>query len=274
MTFDLDGWRSDRVARFDTWLEGQLGTRWPEWLDAAIAYPLFGGGKRIRPLLAIAAYEATAPIAEDLSLVWPAAAAMELVHTYSLVHDDLPCMDDDDERRGRPTVHRAYDEATAVLVGDALLTQAFGLLARAPWPPPAVVAAVSTLTEHATDMVYGQAADIRWGDRDDTEVDRLTAINQRKTGALIRCACVLGGVAAGAGPVQQQALAAYGSFVGESFQLADDAMDGDGLAARLGSDTARDQAAAASERACREIDSLPRPDALVALARFAAHRSH
>src|SRR5690606_23527811 len=224
VTFDLDAWTTGWLPALDTFLRARITGTWPASFDAPLAYPPFTGGKRLRPALAVAAWQAHAAEASAPTPVLPAAAAVELIHTYSLVHDDLPAMDDDDERRGRPTVHVAFDEPTAILVGDALLTEAFAVLAEGPWDPAIRARLVSTLSRAAgwRGMVGGQVADIR-GAVDD--LDTLTRLHRMKTGALIAWSTVAGAVIAGADDATQRALADYGEAVGLAFQLADDVLD-------------------------------------------------
>jgi geranylgeranyl diphosphate synthase type II len=203
-------------------------------------YSLFAGGKRIRPILVLAAAGAAGG-KEDLALT--TACAVELVHTYSLIHDDLPAMDDDDFRRGRPSCHRAYDEGTAILAGDALLTMAFDLL--------------SVKTSHIDDhlrlrmvqelsmaagwkgMVGGQQVDM---DSEGTEPDlpTLEYIHTHKTGALIRCCLVLGGLSAGTDETTLKALADYGEKVGLAFQVVDDILDVTATTEEMGKDQGSD----------------------------------
>ncbi len=219
-------------------IEGALrreldGMRTPEPLGAAIRHALLGPGKRLRPRVVLAAAEAVDRPASPGALSF--ACAVEMVHAYSLVHDDLPAMDDDDRRRGRPTVHRAFDEATAILAGDALLTQAFAVIGRAPAVPTARRAqAVVVLAEAAgaAGMVGGQVLDLaaegRFVERlgiPATDPDSLLEMARRKTGALFGAAAVLGGIAAGARGRDLQSLRAYGETLGLAFQIADDLVD-------------------------------------------------
>ena len=183
----------------------------------AMRYSLLAGGKRLRPVLAQAFCELCGGSAMD---ALPFAAAVEMVHTYSLIHDDLPCMDNDDYRRGRLTNHKVYGEATAVLAGDALLTAAFGHLAAAPLPASRVVKATRVLSLCAGElgMVGGQVLDMEAEHRVCTE-EEVLAIQSRKTGALISAACQLGVIAAGGSPAQQQAAADYAASLGLAFQI-------------------------------------------------------
>ncbi|RME28867.1 MAG: polyprenyl synthetase family protein, partial [Deltaproteobacteria bacterium] len=195
----LSAWAPPRIAAVDAFLHGLFADAWPPRFQDACRYPLRTGGKRIRPLLTRAAGEALGADPVPVDALVAAGAAVELIHTYSLVHDDLPAMDDDVERRGHPTVHVAFDEATAILAGDALLTEAFTVLADAPVDAGVrvrMVAALSAAAGHRG-MVGGQAADIGLGGAV-TDIDGLLAVHRGKTGALIRAAVVLGGLAAGA----------------------------------------------------------------------------
>ncbi|MEQ1506767.1 MAG: polyprenyl synthetase family protein, partial [Myxococcota bacterium] len=225
---DLDRWLAPRLTPLDAALAAATSDAWPDRFLEAVRYPLFTGGKRVRPALVFAAFDAVVPDADPGPAV-AAAAAVELVHTYSLVHDDLPAMDDDDVRRGRPTVHKVYGDGPAVLVGDALLTEAFAVLARAPGLPAASrIAMVEALADAAghRGMIGGQAADIGLGGPV-VELEALTRLHAGKTGALIRAAAVLGALAAGAGGPTLDRLAAYGRAIGVAFQLADDVLDAD-----------------------------------------------
>ncbi len=260
---ELERWSAARRAALDRYLERSFTAVWPSSFAEACRYPLFGGGKRIRPLLVFAAFEALTSRPVDDAL--PAAAAVEMVHTYSLVHDDLPCMDDDDERRGRPTVHRAFGEAMAVLAGDALLTEAFRVLATAPLPADVRVALIEELGTAAghRGMVGGQAADIGLG-ASITDVDTLERLHRLKTGALIRASVRMGARVAGASSDQLQRLTTYGERLGLAFQLADDVLDADEAAAEdgppsyvrlLGLRATQDRAL----RLAREAQDLVRP---------------
>jgi geranylgeranyl pyrophosphate synthase len=194
-------------------------------LHAACRYALAGQGKRIRPLLAMAAAEA---VGSDWQNALPAAMALEFVHTYSLVHDDLPCMDDDDLRRGRATTHKVFDEATALLVGDALLTDSCQVILQSTHlPAPAQVQLVQTLSEAAggRGMVYGQDLDMHWTGRPGFAAQDLDAIHHNKTGALIAAACALGALAGGAGTEAVARLKAFGFKLGLAFQIVDDLLD-------------------------------------------------
>jgi geranylgeranyl pyrophosphate synthase len=187
----------------------------------AIRYAALGPGKRLRPALAIAACEA---IGGQRAMAMPVAAAIELVHAYTLVHDDLPAMDDDDERRGRPTTHRRFDEATAILAGDGLLTLGFAALADL---GPRAADAVAVLARRAgTELLAGQARDLAAvSTAGRLSLSQLEVIHAGKTGALFAASCELGGIAAGATPEQRTSLGHYGMAIGIAFQHADDRDD-------------------------------------------------
>ncbi len=214
----------------------------PARLHAAMAYSVRAGGKRIRPILVIAAAEACgAPAAR----VMPTACALELIHTYSLIHDDLPCMDDDDLRRGKPTNHKVFGETLAVLAGDALLAHAFALIggnAREEGVGPGAVAEVARLVGEAASslgMAGGQAADWLAEGREVTE-EEVTFIHRMKTGALIRASVLSGAVLAGAAPGPRAALSRYGESLGLLFQIVDDILNVEGSAAAMGKATGSD----------------------------------
>lgn len=222
----------------------------PPRVMESMRYAALAGGKRLRPFLVV---EAARLFGAEGTGVLRAAAAMEFVHCYSLVHDDLPAMDDDDMRRGQPTTHRAFDEATAILAGDALLTYAFDVLADEPTSPdPAVrVALVKTLARAAGlgGMVGGQLLDLEAEGRfhaggqplalDDTAILRLQAM---KTGALLLASVEMGAIIGGASPDDRAALATYGRTLGQAFQIADDLLDEEADAATVGKATGKDAA--------------------------------
>jgi geranylgeranyl diphosphate synthase type II len=210
----------------------------PARLAEAMRYSVLGGGKRLRSIFCLLAAEACG---SDPLGAMPAACALELVHTYSLIHDDLPAMDDDDLRRGRPTCHKAFDEATAILAGDGLLTLAFELAAQVR-PAEAAVACVRALAEGAgpAGMVGGQMADLQAEGRDDPTLDALESIHRRKTGALLRASLRMGGLAAGADAVRLRALDDYGRAVGLAFQIIDDLLDVQGDEAKMGKRVKKD----------------------------------
>jgi farnesyl diphosphate synthase len=221
----------------------------PARLLEAMRYATLGGGKRLRPFLVV---ESAALFEVPRQHALMVGAALECIHCYSLVHDDLPAMDDDDLRRGRPTTHRAFDEATAVLVGDGLLTLAFDILARPETHPDAHVRVrlVECLARAAGigGMVGGQMLDLAAEGRfqgaqpplDEQSVKTLQAM---KTGALLRFACAAGAILGRADHVQSQAVERYGAAVGQAFQIADDLLDVEGDPTTLGKATGKDAAA-------------------------------
>jgi geranylgeranyl diphosphate synthase type II len=215
------------------------GVACPARLASAMRYSVLGGGKRLRPLLCLMAAEACGAKAEA---ALPAACALELVHTYSLIHDDLPAMDDDDLRRGRLTCHKAFDEATAILAGDALLTLAFEILATDIRSARAAVGCIHALAEAAgaAGMVGGQMADLLAEGRSDGTAAALEAIHRRKTGALLRAALRMGAIIAGADARRRAALDSYGRAVGLAFQIIDDLLDVQGDEAKLGKRVRKD----------------------------------
>ena len=207
-------------------------------LFSAMRYSLLAGGKRLRPIFV---FDFCRMCGADWKLAVPFAAAVEMIHTYSLIHDDLPCMDDDDYRRGVLTNHKVYGEAIAVLAGDALLTAAFSYLAKAPFSAQTRIRAVEILSDCAGElgMVGGQVLDMQSEQRRCTEQEVLD-IQSRKTGALIRAACLLGVLAGGGSEAQLTAASDFASHVGLAFQIRDDMLDVIGNAAELGKATGVD----------------------------------
>jgi geranylgeranyl diphosphate synthase type II len=207
----------------------------PPALWRAMEYSLMAGGKRLRPQLCLAFATATRDGALDATsqrAAEDAACAVELIHTYSLIHDDLPAMDDDDLRRGKPTSHKMFGEAMAILAGDALLTDAFTLVAREGEAPRGALCGELARAAGAMGMVGGQVLDV--ADDRPAELGYLFRLHRMKTGALIRAACRMGVVAARGNPEQLSAAEAYGDAVGLAFQIADDNLDVTSDAATLG----------------------------------------
>ena len=203
-------------------------------------YSLLAGGKRLRPIFAL---EFCRLCCGDWKKALPVAAAVEMIHTYSLIHDDLPCMDDDDFRRGRPTNHKVYGEAMAVLAGDALLTDAFAVAATTKVEGKAMADLIGILSECAGSlgMVGGQVLDIMSEERLLTEQEVLD-IQSRKTGALIRSACACGAVAGGANDTQFDAACRFASALGLAFQIRDDMLDVIGTQEEMGKGVGTDEA--------------------------------
>ncbi len=202
-------------------------TNFASRVTEAMHYSLFAGGKRLRPILLLAGAEAVGGQAEDYL---PAACALECIHTYSLIHDDLPAMDDDDLRRGKPTCHKAFDEATAILAGDGLLTYAFELLTHpdllAKVPNERILRVIGLIAKAAgiSGMVGGQMADLLAEGRR-VSPEELDFIHRHKTGALITASVVSGAILAGASPEEERALEIYGWAIGRAFQIVDDLLD-------------------------------------------------
>lgn len=241
---DIKSYLSKKKDAVDKALEKLMppAKTFPTSVHEAMRYSLFAGGKRVRPILAIAAAEALGAKTTDLL---PLAGALELIHTYSLIHDDLPAMDDDDFRRGRPTCHKVYGEAIAILAGDGLLTMAFETLSD-PRRAKAVPARrlIAIIKEIATasgvfGMVGGQVVDME-SEGKDIDFPTLEYIHTHKTGALIRASVRTGALYAKAGKRQFTALTHYGEMVGLAFQIADDILDIIGKQEELGKDVGSD----------------------------------
>ena len=242
MTFDFGVWLQAGSARAEAALDLRLDSAQllPQRLHEAMRYAAQGGGKRIRPLLVFAAGELGNANPKVLDA---AAAAIEMIHAYSLVHDDLPCMDDDDLRRGRPTVHKAYDEATALLVGDALQTRAFEVLANAQCDADTRLAMISTLAgaSGSRGMAGGQAIDLESVGKK-LDLAGLKQMHAMKTGALLSCSVQMGGIAAKLNPTQMQYLASYSEALGLAFQIVDDVLDATADSQTLGKTAGKDAA--------------------------------
>ena len=228
----IEAFLRDWYARFHTEPQKEL-------FDA-MEYSLLAGGKRLRPVFA---YEFCRLCGSQWEFAAPFAAAVEMIHTYSLIHDDLPCMDNDDFRRGRPTNHKVYGEAMAVLAGDALLTDAFAVASTAVLPDPRDMGfAISVLSECAGSlgMVGGQVLDINAEERECTE-DEILNIQSRKTGALINAACVLGVIAGGGSEEQLSAASQFAAALGLAFQIRDDMLDVIGTEEEMGKGVGTDE---------------------------------
>jgi geranylgeranyl diphosphate synthase type II len=243
-TFDLEGYLSARVALVERALARSVKA--PDGpasrLSEAMRYSLLAGGKRLRPVLALAACEAVGGV---LGQAINFACAIEMIHTYSLIHDDLPCMDDDDLRRGRPTNHKVYGEAIATLAGDGLLTDAFRVAASADdvehVPPSVIVATLVELAEAAGSdgMVGGQVIDLL-GEGHALSLQELEELHRKKTGALFVAAVCCGARLGGADEGQLHALRQYGQALGLAFQVADDLLDVEASTACVGKRTGKD----------------------------------
>lgn len=270
------------------------GTEWPERLFEAMRYASLNGGKRVRPFLVI---ETARLFGVETRGVRRAAAALECIHCYSLVHDDLPAMDDDDLRRGMATTHKKYDEATAILAGDGLLTQAFTILAsdETHTNPVVQTALVACLAKAAgpVGMVGGQMLDIdaEHNEKNEQEVRVLQAM---KTGALLRAGCEMGAVISGASDNDRNTLIRFGEIIGLTFQLADDLLDATADSKTMGKATGKDaeqgKATLVSLHGIEHVRTLldeqihkaeellkpfgQKADTLKEMARFIAHRAH
>jgi len=269
---------------------------YPPDVHEALHYAVFSGGKRLRAILVLATAEAVADVLPDGAV--EAACAIECVHNYSLVHDDLPCMDADELRRGRPTVWKKYGEAVAVLTGDALLTVAFQILAlgatrEIELSDRLLLCSQELATASGTfGMIGGQAADVA-NEGVDIDASVLEYIHALKTGALIRCACRMGAILARADDARLVAATRYGEYLGMAFQIADDLLNVTGDEAKLGKsvgsdekrgkntypkihgvEKSREMAKLRADSAVAEAKRLPRPEILVELAKFVVERDH
>jgi farnesyl diphosphate synthase len=236
----LSDWVAQCQARFEQYAQSCLAAedREPRRLHAAMRYAVFNGGKRVRPLLVYAAGEFGSTPGAVLD---PIAVAVEFVHAYSLVHDDMPCMDDDVLRRGKPTVHVAFDEATAMLTGDALQAQAFHVLANAALPAETCVMLIRNLAQASgtEGMCGGQAIDLAAVGRD-MSASELETMHRMKTGALLRASVTMGAAAGRIGAGERAALERYADAIGLAFQIVDDLLDTVGTSAELGKTAGKD----------------------------------
>ncbi len=267
----------------------------PEHLFDAMRYAVLNGGKRFRPFLVM---ECAGLFGVKPDKALPTAAALECIHCYSLVHDDLPAMDNDNLRRGKPTVHIAFDEATAILAGDGLLTYAFEILGAESTHPEAPIRAELVLelakASGWNGMAGGQALDLKAEGNNNLSLEDVAQIQLMKTGALIRFACEAGAILGGATPVERKALSLYGDRLGRVFQIADDILDVEGDPDKVGKATSKDKTAgkatfvslmgidqAKSELANLESQAIAalsqfgaRAIRLIEAARFASKRNH
>ncbi|XPV77992.1 MAG: polyprenyl synthetase family protein [Desulfovibrio sp.] len=238
---DVKGELKERGGQVENYLENcldDLGI--PEKLLESMKYSLLAGGKRLRPVLVLSW---ATMLGGKQEAVMPFAASLECIHTYSLIHDDLPAMDDDDLRRGKPSNHKQFDEATAILAGDGLLTEAFGLMVQADAPAERVLKATGILAQAAgaAGMVGGQTIDMDFTGRSDVPLDELRQMHAMKTGALIRAACECGAVLAGGTDEDISAAREYGRLIGVAFQIIDDVLDIVGDEATLGKPVGSDE---------------------------------
>ncbi len=243
---DLKAYLKEQIGRVDAALDRYLpkeGER-PESLHKSMRYSVFAGGKRVRPVLMLAACQA---VGGDTEKAMPAACAIEMIHTYSLIHDDLPAMDDDDFRRGNPTNHKVFGEAIAILAGDALLTEAFKLISdplfAAQCDPVSRLAVIHEIATCAGSygMVGGQVVDMESEGKPGMDLPTVQYIHTHKTGALIKAAVVAGAVLGGADQGKLAAITRYGEAAGLAFQIADDILDIEGTTEEIGKDAGSDQ---------------------------------
>ncbi len=244
---DLKKYLKERCQLVDEALDRYLPKEdeLPASLHKAMRYSVFAGGTRVRPILMLAACEA---VGGDVTRALPAACAMEMIHTYSLIHDDLPAMDDDDFRRGNPTNHKVFGEATAILAGDALLTEAFILLstsgAAACVPAEALLAVSHEIARCAGSrgMVGGQVVDMESEGNRDVDLATVQYIHTHKTGALIKASTKAGAILGGGDEAAVASLTKYGEAAGLAFQIADDILDIEGTTEEIGKDAGSDEA--------------------------------
>jgi geranylgeranyl diphosphate synthase type II len=240
----LEDYLAQQRQRVEVSLDQCLPTSdsYPSLLMEAMRYSVFAGGKRLRPILTLAAAEA---VGGDAEWVLPAASALEYIHTYSMIHDDLPAMDDDDYRRGKLTNHKVYGDAMAILAGDALLTHAFEILSSPPLTehfPAALLQQVSYRVARGAGsfgMIGGQVMDIV-SEGQQVPLEVLEYIHRHKTAALLTAAVAVGGLLGGGTPAQVQSLERYGHDVGWAYQIADDLLDVEGDAETIGKQVGRD----------------------------------
>ena len=237
---DVDRWAREQLAAVESALEAWVPTDAPAGLGQAMRYGVLDGGKRLRPLLVLASAQA---VDGDSAAALRAAVAVELIHAYSLVHDDMPCMDNDVLRRGKPTVHVQYGEAQAMLAGDAMQALAFEVLTPDEGVEPALQARLTALLARSAGhagMAGGQAIDLASIGRGLSESE-LRDMHRRKTGALLQASVLMGAACGRTTPATQQALSDYGAAIGLAFQVVDDILDVTQSAATLGKTAGKDQ---------------------------------
>lgn len=252
--FNINKYLKSRVALIDTRLDKLLPEEsdYPSQIHRAIRYAMFPGGKRIRPILCLAACQATGGKDKEALDV---ACAIELIHNYSLIHDDLPAIDNDDTRRGKPSLHKKFNEATAILAGDALLSLAFGILSRDNFSKrrfriiQEISHAISTFG-----MIGGQVVDIHFKDKE-PGLGALNYINTHKTGILIATSLKAGAISAGAAEGDIRRIYKFGEYAGLIFQIVDDILDNEGYARLFGRQGAYDEA----ERLADEAKQILKP---------------
>lgn len=236
-----------RIHALETALESiLLDTEIPSRLSSAMRYSLLAGGKRLRPIFCLSMAKLCADTNDNKhawTLALPFAVALEMIHTYSLIHDDLPAMDNDDLRRGKPTCHKAFDEATAILAGDGLLTDAFYFMTNCNLPAQNILQGLQLIAKAvgSSGMVGGQMLDMEAEQRK-LNLEELCILNAKKTGALLQCACLSGASLMGAADTAKEYIKKYGTNIGIAFQIIDDVLDVVGDTALLGKNTGSDEA--------------------------------
>jgi len=244
---DLKKYLKERCTLVDEALDRYLppADELPQSIHKSMRYSVFAGGKRVRPILLLAACDA---VGGDIGNAMPAACAMEMIHTYSLIHDDLPAMDDDDFRRGNPTNHKVFGEAIAILAGDALLTEAFILLSNPDYMANKAAARLLPVVHEISrcagsrGMVGGQVVDMESEGKPDIDLATVQYIHTRKTGALIKASVKAGAILGGADGARLDAVTRYGETIGLAFQIADDILDIEGTTEEIGKDAGSDEA--------------------------------
>ncbi len=244
LDFNLDKYLRDRKLRVEAALDASIAVTYPQKIYESMRYSLMAGGKRLRPILCLAACEL---LGGDIAAAMPTACAMEMVHTMSLIHDDLPAMDNDDFRRGKPTNHKVYGDDIAILAGDALLAYAFEFIAEQTKNVPAdrILKAIANLGHAvaATGLVGGQVVDLECEGKSDVTAETLTFIHIHKTAALLESCVICGALLAGANDTDIQRLSTYANNIGLAFQIIDDILDITATSEQLGKTAGKDLAA-------------------------------
>ena len=244
LDFNLDQYLRDRKVRVEAALDASIAVTYPQKIYESMRYSLMAGGKRLRPILCLAACEL---LGGDIAAAMPTACAMEMVHTMSLIHDDLPAMDNDDFRRGKPTNHKVYGDDIAILAGDALLAYAFEFIAEQTKNVPAerILKAIANLGHAvaATGLVGGQVVDLECEGKSDVTAETLTFIHIHKTAALLESCVICGALLAGANDTDIQRLSTYANNIGLAFQIIDDILDITATSEQLGKTAGKDLAA-------------------------------
>lgn len=270
-TFNLENYLQEKSASIDSMLHRLLPSEkeTPAKLHEAMRYMVFSGGKRIRPVLTLAVTEMCGGPVEQAKI---AACAIELIHTYSLIHDDLPSLDNDSLRRGRATCHVRYGEAMAILAGDALLTHAFEILGKLKNPKHFRLVGDISKAAGTPGMIGGQVLDIDAKDKK-IMLEELNEINRKKTGALLQASCLAGAVISDVSREEELRIFKFGEYLGFAFQIVDDIMDGDGYLNHMSEPEARQKAQELIRQAKRELSGFSgSKSALESLADYVVER--